>query len=916
MLQITNVKCEYFTNPIGIDKEVPVFGWKLSSTRNNTYQQAYQIVVHQGEKVVWDSGRIDSRQTFAVPYEGDSLRSRTEYRYHIRIWDDTDNEVMSEEQTFETAFLHQGDWKALFVEPDPLGALEQNPYTAAEGIWYEFVGKMMKGEQPEYVDLDAVMASLPLQPYHPATLIRKEFVVSKKIEKARIYMTAHGVYDIQVNGEAITDALLAPEYTSYDKLLKYQTYDVTSHLLQGANALGVTIADGWFKSKLATGRGNDYGDTLGLLLQLEITFADGSVETVNTDETFKFSYDGPYRYADLFTGVKYDARMELNGFSVAGFDDSAWGNVTVKDFDKQRLFAQSHPPIRAFAAIEAQDILTTPNGDTVIDFGQNMAGYIRATITGIEGMEVAFEHGETLDEHGNFYYPWLDEHRKQTDIYVCSGKGTEVFEPKFTYHGFRYVRIKGYIGKLNKEQFQAVAISSDNEISGSFHCSNEQINQLQSNIYWSQRSNMVGIPTDCPTREKAGWTGDVLIYAKTALYNQNLIGFFDSWIRNLKADQLTDGQVLNIVPKLRSYMHMHFSGSIGWGDVIVTLPWDLYQSYGDVTILSDHFEAMEQWMKHLERTAEELPPEAAQMEGRTLDNQKYIVNTGFHLGDWLAPSIVNEAGFADGPLSAYLTKDLVSTSLYANSADIFSQICLTLGYAVKAEEYRALAERIRAAYEEEYVAEDGTLKNSYQGNYVLALQMKMVSKDRRSLLASKLVELIRLNGNCLDTGFMSVPYLLDVLYDHGYKEVAYELLYQNKYPSWLYEIENGATTMWESWDAIRPDGKVGNGSFNHYAFGCVGDFMYRRILGIQQAGAALDRLLIKPDFTCGLDSVSGSYESVHGTIRVEWRQDEEMQEVALHIPANVKASLQLGEEEPVELGNGEYTFSKSRNVLS
>lgn len=915
MLCIINVQCNYSTNPIGIDKQTPSFGWKITSDRNNTFQKAYQIVVYQGDRLVWDSGRVESGRTFAITYEGDSLLSRTKYRYRILIWDDTDHRVESEENTFETAFLDERDWTASFIEPEPLESLEYNPYITAEEIWYEFVGKMMKGENPDYVDLDAVMASLPLQPYHPAVMIRKDFGVSKKVHKARIYMTAHGVYDIQVNGRAITDALLAPEYTSYDKLLKYQTYDVTNHIIHGDNALGVTIADGWYKSKLATGRGNDYGDTLGLLLQLEITFEDGSIETINSDKTFKFSYDGPYRYADLFTGVKYDARMEKDGYSAAGFDDSAWGYVEVKDFNKDRLFAQFNPPIRAFAAIDAQCIITTPNGDTVIDFGQNMAGYIRAKITGLEGMEVTFEHGETLDDNGNFYYPFPNDHRKQTDIYICSSSKTEVFEPKFTYHGFRYVRVKGYIGELNVNQFQAIAISSDNEITGSFHCSNEKLNQLQSNIYWSQRSNMIGIPTDCPTREKAGWTGDVLIYARTALYNQSLISFFDSWIRNLTADQLPDGQVLNIVPKLRSYMHMHDSGSIGWGDVIVTLPWDLFQCYGDTHILSDHFEAMEQWVQHLERTASELPPEAAAMDGRKLDNQKFIINTGFHLGDWLAPSIVNEAGFADGPKSAYLTKDLVSTSLYANSADIFSHICSILGYSEKAHKYQGLAERIRQAYEEEYISEDGTIKNSLQGNYVLALQMKMVSDVKRPLLANKLVKLIRMNGDCLDTGFMSVPYLLDVLYDNGHKDVAYELLYQNQYPSWLYEIEKGATTMWESWDAIRPDGVVGDGSFNHYAFGCVGDFIYRRVLGIQQMDTTVDQLLIKPDLSCGLDFARGSYESIHGTIRVEWKRDDEQQEVKLHIPANTKATLLLDDEEPIYLGSGEYKFISSRNLV-
>jgi alpha-L-rhamnosidase len=534
MLQIAKVQCEHLSNPLGIDKPTPAFGWQILSDKNNTFQKAYRIVVKQEDEVVWDSGRVESGRTHAIQYDGSLLKSKMEYRYYITSWDDEETRAESEEQTFETALLAAAEWTTFFVEPEPLGALAHNPYDTAEGIWNEFVRKMLNGENPEYVNLDAVMERLPLQPYHPAVMIRKEFAIGKSIKKARIYMTAHGVYDIQVNGRSISVALLAPEFTSYDKLLKYQTYDVTESLLQGPNAIGVTVADGWYKSKLATGRGNDYGDNLGLLLQMEIKYEDGSIETIHSDESFLFSYDGPYRYADLFTGVKYDARLEKMDYAVAGFDDSTWRNVKVKNYDKSVLFAQMNPPIRAFAIVDAERILTTPNGETVIDFGQNLSGYIRAELSGPAGMEVTFAHGETLDENGNFYYPFVDDHRKQTDVYICKGEGTEVFEPKFTFHGFRYVRVTGYAGELTTGRFKAIAISSDNEVTGNFQCSDKRLNQLQSNIYWSQRTNMIGIPTDCPTREKAGWTGDVLMYAKTALFNQNLVAFFEPWIRNLR----------------------------------------------------------------------------------------------------------------------------------------------------------------------------------------------------------------------------------------------------------------------------------------------------------------------------------------------------------------------------------------------
>lgn len=916
-MQITNVTCENMKLPISITAARPAFSWKIESDKPNVFQTSWQIVVTEDNgEAVWDSKVQEGADTIGILYEGTDLKSCTGYTYQITSWNNLGEQAVSEGNRFETAFFHHSEWKARWIEPEPLPQLPENPLIQAQKEWTETVNAMMRGEPVEMRMEGDIMDSLPLEPYDPAVRMRKIFTCKENICKARLYVTAHGIYDVKINGKEVTDTLLNPGFTTYDKRIRYQVYEVDT-LTFGTNAISVTIADGWYKGKIAIGRGCEYGEIPGLLLQLEVTYENGEKDVIVSDGTWSFSYDGPVRIADLFLGEVFDARMENGDPSDTEYDASGWKPVYVKDAPDAAVEAQGYPMVKVFAEIPAQKVWTAPNGDTLVDFGQNLAGMIRVSVHGEKGEVITFEHGETLFKDGNYFYIFEGTNKEQKDTYICRGAEKEVFRPKFTYHGFRYVRVKGGKG-WTKDQFTALAISTDNSVTGSFSCSDAQINQLQSNIYWSQRSNNIGIPTDCPTREKAGWTGDVVTYGATALFNQEMTAFYKDWLKSIRAEQKENGFVLGTVPQIKCYIQQTEAGSLGWGDVILTLPWQLYELFGEKRVLEENYAAMGKWMAAMEQAAYELPNDynvsggvrtvfPEQMEGRQLENQHYLINSGFHFGDWIIPSVVNEQGFTDGPASAFLTMNYADTSLLAHISDLYTRISELLGYEENAEKYKAYSKRVREAFEEEYVTEEQKLGQEMQGNYILALKYHMVSEEVAIKFASRLNELIAENGYRLDTGFMSTPHLLDVLCDYGYQETAWKVLFQKNCPSWLYEIEHGATTMWENWDAISPDGKIHDCSFNHYAFGCVGDFLYRRVLGIQNAGNAYDKIYLAPEYECPLQNVSGTYDSIRGKIRFGWRKVEEGIIITGCIPANTTAVLRLPDGEEMELGNGEFS---------
>lgn len=912
---IQNVTCEFMRIPIAVTSLHPRFSWEIEAKENNVYQTAWQIVVKNEKKeLMWDSGVQVGSETTDISYQGKELKSTSVYEYQINVWTNTGKEIQSEKNYFETAFLKAPDWKAQWIEPDPLPQLPKNPLPLAQKAWQEIVAAMMRGEMNEIKTDEDIWKELPTEPYDPAVQMRHDFQLKSSVIRARLYVTAHGIYEVKINGKPVTDSRLNPGFTTYDKRLKYQVYAVDELLQSGTNAIAITVADGWYKGKIALGHGCEYGEVPGALLQLELTESDGSKTIICTDDKWKYSFDGPIRTADLFLGETYDARMYQGEPSLAEYDDTEWLPVKTHEIDKPLPEAQISPLAKVFCEVPAQRVFTAPNGDTIVDFGQNLAGTLRVRIHETSGTEITFEHGENLDRDGNFFYIFSGTSRAQKDTYICGSEKEEIFEPKFTYHGFRYVRVTG--GKSwKKEDFTALAISTENEVTGYFKCSDPEINQLQSNIYWSQRSNNITIPTDCPTREKAGWTGDVVVYGATALYNQNMTAFYEDWLKSICLDQKENGHILGTVPQIRNYVQQGDAGSLGWGDVILTLPLQLYRLCGDKEVLQTNYEAMGKWMQAMEKAADELPGESFALNAelskedqdkRSLENQHYLINTGFHFGDWIIPSVVNEQGFTDGPASAFLTMNYVGSSLLAADADMYAEISEMLGEQENAEKYRAYAKRVRQAFEEEYVSEDGHLGQEMQGNYILALRHHMVSREKEPLLAKQLNHLVVQNGFRLDTGFMSTPYILDILCQYGYSDTAWKVLMQKECPSWLYEVEKGATTVWENWDAVRPDGKLADCSFNHYAFGCVGDFLYRRVLGVQNVGIGYDKILIAPEYECPFEWAEGSYHSVNGMIQVKWKKEEDKILISGRIPSNTTASLRLPDGTIKELGNGEF----------
>lgn len=909
MSQIIRAKCENRTAPINVAVRNPRFSWQIQSEQNDVYQQWYRIIVKDANGICWDSGKAESRQTSGIRYEGASLDSRKPYTWSVEAGLTTGEVLVSEANTFETAVMDPSEWDACFVEPDKLPGLEMDPLEECKEKWNVYLQKLFTGEQAEFFDTDTYLKSQPSHPYYPAVMMYRKFSVPDTPCRSRAYITAHGIYEFYINGIKASNAALEPEFTTYDKILKYQVYDVTDLIKKGENAVLAVVADGWYKGKIASGCGCEYGDNPGLFMEIDVTMTDGENYRLCTDEEFLFSYEGSIRRADLYNGQTTDGRYEIPGFATAEMDTEGWKPVHKIAQDLSVLSVQTNAPIRSLMELKPVRLFVNGKGELILDFGQNFAGHIRVTgINGVRGQEIIFEHTEELDKNENFIYPYADGEQKQKDIYILSGKGNETFEPTLTYHGFRYVRITSVPEiEWKAEQFTGIVIGSDNEKSGEFFCSDSRLNRLQENISWSQRSNLIGIPTDCPTREKAGWTGDVYIYGKTSCFNQNLLSFYEEWLKSVRSEQMENGGVQNTVPLIRNYIQQLGGASTGWGDVIVELPWQLYQIYGDRSLLEENYDAMKKWQAYLQRQAEnELSPECAAMEDRALENQHYLLNTGFHFGDWLVPSVKNEQGFADGPASSFLTGHKVATAIYADTTEKLGYIAGILGDEAESKRCMDLAVRIRQAFEETYLKDDGTLDGDLQGLYVLALKMNMVSEGHREQLLKRLTEKIQENGGCMDCGFMSVPHILDVLYENGEKEAAWKLLFQDKCPSWLYEVEMGATTMWESWNAIDENGNRDNCSFNHYAFGCVGDWMYRNILGIRCMAPGYEKIEISPQTDGPLTSAEGYYDSLHGRICVKWeKRDNGSVKIIGEIPSNTTAVLKIRGCEEI-LGNGRF----------
>lgn len=894
---LEDLQTEHLTNPLGIDCDSPRFAWKLVSEENHVLQTAYQVEIHTDGMEAANTGRVESAQSIEVTVPGWKPKPMTYYEVTVTVWDNKGNQAAIQ-GTLETGRMgvpFGGSWVEPVQEPTPNSWKGKNR-NLTEG------DPALQIEERREEDLK------------PAQYIRIPFEVKKKVRKARIYATAHGLYRLEVNGKRPDDREFAPENTSYLKLLQYQTYDVTDLINHEKNCIGVILSDGWWIGRVGlSGDSCQYGDRLGLLLEADIEYEDGTTDVITGENGV--SHTGPIVRSDIFIGEKYDARLEMPGWSSRDFDDSGWPAVRRAEYTKDNIVAQKDAPVRAVRILKPEKILTTPAGETVLDVGQVLAGLISFTIDAPEGITITLEHSEVLSQEGNYYNNIIGVNKDQTDIYITRA-GKQSYRPYFTYHGFRYVRITGWPGEISADAFTVYALTSEMKDIGVFETSDQRLNKLQQNIWWSQVSNTLSIPTDCPQRERAGWTGDIMAYAPTMCFLREADAFLTNWMGNVRADQLENGAVPMIVPYLKGYELFVKAGtgsdtSCGWGDAVLAVPYAVYRAYGDKRILSDNYEAMTKWLEYIRDRARNHHPEGYD----TWDSEKkerdcYLWNTDFHFGDWLIPSVVN--GNPDGTAmmnTAYATMGVVGPAYYAFSTDLMSRIAHALGYAEDEAYYKELNRRIREAFIAEYVHEDGCMDADFQGIYVIALHLGLVSDEIRPKMVARLCDMIHENHDCLDTGFLSVLFLMDTLCDNGRKDIAYKLLFQTRCPGWLYEVEQGATTMWESWAAMGENGEVSTYSYNHYAFGCVGEWMYRELGGLKMLEPAYKKIRIVPDFTCGLEWVRVSEETPYGTASIYWKKEGDKVNVEVDIPANTTAEIVLNQTgEPELVGSGHYEY--------
>lgn len=699
------------------------------------------------------------------------------------------------------------------------------------------------------------------------TVYLKNFRCAAKAEKAILKITALGVYEAKLNGERVGDFILAPGWTSYLNRLQVQSYDVTD-MLKTENSLEVTVGQGW--RAIASKRdGSDflgYRDT-ALIAELTIVYADGTAESIVTDSSWT-ARESKLRYTNIYDGDIYDATFKAG---------SARHCICV-DLEKDMLIPQEGEKIVEQERMPALQVIKTPAGETVIDFGQNMTGYVEFRIKGTPGVQATISHGETLDRDGNFYnanYRSADAQIK----FICDGE-EHTYKSALTFFGFRYIRLENWPDEIKKENFTAVVVHSDIRRTGYFECSDETVNKLFKNIIWGQKSNFLDVPTDCPQRdERLGWTGDAQVFVRTASLNFDVERFFKKWLHDLAADQGRDGCVPHVVPNIFDDM----GGSSAWSDAAVICPWEIYRTYGDKKILEDQFDSMKAWIDWMRERSE---------------NGKR--SGGFHFGDWLG---------LDSPEGSYkgaTPEELIATAYYKYSTELFIKAAHALGRDVA--EYENIPAEAAAAFRREYM-ENGRVKNTTQTGCVLALCFDIT--DDRAATATQLNELVKRAGH-LETGFVGTPYLLHALSDNGYAETAYDLLLRREYPSWLYPISKGATTVWEHWDGIKPDGTMWStdmNSFNHYAYGAVADWMYGAAAGINSDPdrPGFEHIIFRPVTDERLNFVRASIDTRRGTVASEWRRENGRIKYIFTVPEGCGASVIIGGEKH-EVGAGTHEF--------
>lgn len=846
--------CEGLHEPLGIDALRPRLGWRLASPHRSDRQSGYRITVAAtpddlatGSRLLWDSGWHVEAQQIGVEYDGPRLQSSTRYHWSVTVRNGAGDIAGSANSWFETGLLHD-EWQATWIGHDPL----------SEGPL----------EPPQDHDRTERTRLIP-----PAAHLRRPFELPTQPVRARAYVSARGLYELRLNGQRIGDAELAPGWTDYRRRIAYQTYDVTDAVTAGNNVVGAIIADGWwsgyvgFDSRHAA---QHYGTAPEFIAELLFDMPDGSQRRVVTDGSWRET-DGPIRHADLLHGEYVDARHTLDGWDEPGYDAAAWQPVRVTDADTSLLEASADQPVRVVDELPAQSVRQRSDGTFIVDLGQNMVGRSRLTIRGAEaGRRIQLRFAEMLDDEGGLYVENLRT-AEATDVYRTRGAAVEVFEPRFTFHGFRFIEVSNYPGELQPEDVVGVVLQSDTPWSGQFACSDELTNQLVSNLRWGQRGNFLSVPTDCPQRdERLGWMADAQIFLPTAMRNADVYAFFRRWMRDVIGAQHPDGAFPDVVPEVS----MPGPGAPAWGDAGVIIPWLLYEEYGDPRILAESLPSMVAWVDYVHRHNPELI---------------WRHRVGRHYADWLQVGVTTP-------------RDVVATAYFAESARLTARSAEVLGEKTLAARYAELADQIRQRFIDTFVA-DGRVHGDTQTAYLLALAFDLLPPASVEAAGRRLAELIEDNDRHLTTGFLGVALICPILCDIGRDDLAFALLHQDTYPSWNYSIHQGATTIWERWDGwTREHGfqSAAMNSFNHYSLGSVGEWLYGYVAGLtQQPGSvAWSHVRIAPHVGGRLTWAHATQHTVRGVLSSAWSVQDGHLQLEVELPPGTSAIVRVPTSDP------------------
>jgi len=869
---LVDLKCEGFSCPLGLTETRPRLSWRIETPREGARQVAYRVRASSSPTgfaipELWDSGRVESNQTAFIEYGGAPLYSRERIYWQVEVEDETGASVQSEVSWFETGLFSKSDWQGHLISAPIAGGFLMIP---------------------------------------PVPRLSRAFNLGKLVRRARIYATALGVYQLHLNGARVGDDELAPGWTDYEKSLRFQTYDVTDQLKQGDNALHALLGDGWAVGHIGWKARQNYRERPALLCQLEIEYDDGTREVIASDEGWKAAF-GPLLGSDMMQGETFDARLswrEMAGVEVEPLPSSL------------NLRASLSPPMRATGELPALAVHSVGGAHGmpqawVFDLGQNMVGRVRLNLAALGNLEAGttfrLQFAETLEggpntSTGRIYTTNLRS-AKQTDVVTTDGT-LESWEPLFTFHGFRYVEVACSQALLSGDELlpldflTGVVLGTDMERTGDFECSDPLINQLQKNIDWGWRGNSLDIPTDCPQRdERLGWTGDAQAFCETSIFNRDARGFWAEWARQIRDAQNGEGAVPCTVPTPAigeltppEMGDAWRDGGPAWADATLICPWTAYRATGDKGLLEENYDVMTRFVDYLERTSK--------------DGVRCYEGCGYFqgFGDWLA---IDGSGDSFGGTP----RDLIGTAFFAHSADLLSQIARVLGRTDDAEKYAALFERAKNAFFHRFVTPDGRLSPPFQTPYLLALQFNLVPDSLRPKLAQELVQEIRNRGGKLSTGFVGSPYINGVLTETGHLDTAYGLLHQKAWPSWLYAVTQGATTIWERWDGWTHDRgfqDIGMNSFNHYAYGAVGAWLYSQVAGIgldpETPGYA--RFLLAPKPGGELTFARAHLDTLHGRIESEWHLNGKSFRYRFVVPPNTSALAQLPDGSTLELVAG------------